>query len=117
MLPAVDSNDALSAFGEALKRLPRGTLSRVATATGLDVSYLTTIRAGRREPGINNFARIARALGMSADYLLGIGPADANAINERRKSEDAETARIDRALRKIQQEQEKLAARVAARKR
>lgn len=56
------------------KGLSQGEL---ATATGLQPSAVSHFEAGRRSPSFDNLAKLADALGVSIDFLLG-RPADAS---------------------------------------
>lgn len=56
------------------KGLSQGEL---ASATGLQPSAVSHFEAGRRSPSFDNLAKLADALGVSIDFLLG-RPADAS---------------------------------------
>lgn len=54
-------------------RIAKGlTHEGLAQATGLSLDSVQKIQAGRREPQASTLAAIARALGVSADSLLGL---------------------------------------------
>ena len=56
-------------------RKARGiTQTALAEAVGLCNTQLSSFERGVREPSLGNLRKIARALGVSADYLLGLTP-------------------------------------------
>lgn len=81
-----------------MKRLRRGELARISRETGLDPSYLSSISSGNKEPGVNNFAKIARAMGESADDLLGLERRDPSRPSV---AERAAVARAERAEKRM----------------
>ena len=45
------------------------TQEKLAEKSGLDPTYISDIERGRRNPGIKNVARLARALGLTTSEL------------------------------------------------
>ncbi|AEI71141.1 hypothetical protein [EBPR siphovirus 5] len=72
-------NDIAKTIGNRLAELraERGlTLQDVADRTGLSKTHVWELEAGRtRNPSIDTAVRLARALGVSLDYLTGIDSA------------------------------------------
>jgi transcriptional regulator with XRE-family HTH domain len=63
----------LAAFGRAIRahRLERGyTLERLAEEAGLHPRYVSDVERGRRNVGLINVARLARALSISLSELM-----------------------------------------------
>lgn len=44
----------------------------LATLVGMEPSMISHFEGGKREPSLENFIRIAKALNVSADMLLGL---------------------------------------------
>ena len=68
------SNDPPSIFAERLRRArdARGlSQSDVAKRSGLEPSAVSHFETGRRSPSFDNLKRLADALRVSTDYLLG----------------------------------------------
>jgi len=51
------------------------TLAQVAERASIDVSTLSRLEAGKRRLALDHIPALASALGVSADALLGVGPA------------------------------------------
>lgn len=50
----------------------RMALERLAVAADVKLTTLKSYRLGQKEPGAFSVARLAKALGVSSDYLLGL---------------------------------------------
>lgn len=64
-----------STLGDRLRamRLDRGlTHEQLAQAAGLTLNTVQTLQSGRRVPGAETIVALCRALGCSADELLGL---------------------------------------------
>lgn len=62
-------------LGDRLRaaRLARGlTHEELARAAGLATNHVQTLQSGRRQPNVDTLAALCRALGVSADELLGL---------------------------------------------
>lgn len=65
--------DELAAFGGAVRALRRRrglTQERLSELSELDQTYLSGVERGRRNLGLRNVYRIARALGVAGSALL-----------------------------------------------
>ena len=58
-------------LGERLKRLrlERGFSQRELSSPGVSYAYISRIEAGARQPSVTALRKLARKLGVSADYL------------------------------------------------
>jgi transcriptional regulator with XRE-family HTH domain len=67
----------LSALGRNIRRRREAiniSQEKLAEKAGLDQTYISGIECGRRNPGIKNVAKLAKALGLStADLCKGVG--------------------------------------------
>ena len=66
------SNGVLAALGRNVRRQREAkefTQEKLAEKSGLDPTYISDIERGRRNPGIKNVARLAKALGLSTSDL------------------------------------------------
>lgn len=73
----MDDNDVLDAVGPRLRavRQKRGaTLAQVSAATGISVSTLSRLEAGRRRPTLELLLPLARAHQVPLDELIGAPP-------------------------------------------
>jgi transcriptional regulator with XRE-family HTH domain len=74
--------DLLKTFGARLKKLrldQRMTQQKLAEEAGLDISYISRLERGRREPGLKNLIRLGLALKVGTERLVeGLRP-DENA--------------------------------------
>lgn len=67
-------DDLRAAFGERVRKLreQRGlSQAQLAERADLDVTYISGIERGRRNPGLNTLGRVARALGVTLPALVG----------------------------------------------
>jgi len=67
--------DAAGSFGQRLARVRQRrdmTQTEVAALAGIMPSAIAHFEAGRRKPGYFNIARLAKALAVTADELLGL---------------------------------------------
>jgi len=66
----------LAALGQNVRRRRETrdlTQEKLAEKSGLDPTYISDIDRGRRNPGIKNVARLAKALGLTtAELLVGV---------------------------------------------
>jgi transcriptional regulator with XRE-family HTH domain len=63
----------LAALGQNVRRRREArelTQEKLAEKSGLDPTYISDIERGRRNPGIKNVARLAKALGLTTAELL-----------------------------------------------
>lgn len=63
----------LTAFGRRLKRRRHElelTLLQLAHRSGLSKTYLCDLEHGRQEPGMRSLDRLARALGLTLNYVV-----------------------------------------------
>lgn len=75
-------NQMSETFGERLRRLRTAaglTQEQVAEGAGVPLTSLRNWERDRREPSVTTGAALARALGVSADELLGMGAGQAAA--------------------------------------
>ena len=66
------SNGVLAALGRNVRRqrdAKQFTQEKLAEKSGLDPTYISDIERGRRNPGIKNVARLAKALGLTTAEL------------------------------------------------
>ena len=70
------SNGILAALGRNVRRerdAKQFTQEKLAERSGLDPTYISDIERGRRNPGIKNVAKLAKALGLTtADLCKGV---------------------------------------------
>ena len=62
----------LSALGQNVRKRREArelTQEKLAEKSGLDPTYISDIERGRRNPGIKNVARLAKALGLATAEL------------------------------------------------
>lgn len=64
------------------------TLQQVATASNIDVSTLSRLEAGKRRLALDHLPRLAAALGVSADELIGCAPPQDPRVRERPRVHD-----------------------------
>ena len=65
-------NGILAALGRNVRRqrdAKQFTQEKLAEKSGLDPTYISDIERGRRNPGIKNVARLAKALGLTTAEL------------------------------------------------
>ncbi len=89
-------------FGQRLGRLrkTRGlTQAQLAKATGVTQANISYYENGARDPTASALTLLAKALGVSADVLLGVKPGKPAAGDEI----DASTRRLWRKLQRVQQ--------------
>lgn len=70
-------DEVLDAVGSRLRTIRRqrdSTLADVAAATGISVSTLSRLEAGRRRPTLDLLLPLAQAYGMQIDELIGAPP-------------------------------------------
>lgn len=66
------SNGILAALGRNVRRqrdAKQFTQEKLAEKSGLDPTYISDIERGRRNPGIKNVAKLAKALGLTTAEL------------------------------------------------
>ena len=66
------SNGVLAALGRNVRRqrdAKQFTQEKLAEKSGLDPTYISDIERGRRNPGIKNVAKLAKALGLTTSEL------------------------------------------------
>ena len=90
----MEKKSPTEALRSALLAIPDGQITRTATAAGLAVSQVLRLRRGLNlDIKISTLARLAQAMNVSADELLGLEPPDpirARDAAERALSADAE---------------------------
>jgi transcriptional regulator with XRE-family HTH domain len=67
-------DDLRAAFGQRVRKLrdQRGlSQAQLAERADLDITYVSGIERGRRNPGLNTLARLARALTVTLPMLVG----------------------------------------------
>jgi transcriptional regulator with XRE-family HTH domain len=73
----VTPDPVLSALGRNIRKRRESlnfSQEKLAEKAGLDQTYISGIECGRRNPGIKNVAKLAKALGLStADLCKGVG--------------------------------------------
>lgn len=77
MANQANSNEVLAEVGprlRAIRRQRETTLADVATETGISVSTLSRLEAGRRRPTLELLLPLARAYGVQIDELIGAPP-------------------------------------------
>ncbi len=80
--------DELAAFGAGVRALrQRRGLSqeRLAELSEMDQTYLSGVERGRRNLGLRNVYRIARALGISGSELMSEGETHMSAAGSRKR--------------------------------
>ncbi|MBU2702693.1 transcriptional regulator with XRE-family HTH domain [Sporomusaceae bacterium BoRhaA] len=99
---------------KALRNERGYTLKQVADAAGISVSFVSEIERGKRNPGLDNLHNIARALGVSSDFILA-GTNSINQVGDKREF-DKQFPNVVKILRrdgkKITPEKERLIARI-----
>ena len=66
-------DDLRAALGQRVKDLREGlelSQEKLAEKAGLDITYISGIERGRRNPGLNSLARLARALNVTLPALV-----------------------------------------------
>jgi transcriptional regulator with XRE-family HTH domain len=63
----------IAAFVRERRKRQRLTLRDLAARTDRSVTFLSELENAKQEPGAASIVRLCRALGVSADALLGIG--------------------------------------------
>lgn len=56
-------------FGERVRRLRTGTLRDLAKQIGISPAFLSDLENNKRTPGADTLHRLAKALGVSMDFL------------------------------------------------
>jgi transcriptional regulator with XRE-family HTH domain len=77
MANSVNADEVLAAVGprlRAIRRQRETTLADVAAETGISVSTLSRLEAGRRRPTLELLLPLARAYGVQIDELVGAPP-------------------------------------------
>lgn len=85
-------------LGERLKRLrkERGLSQRELSSPGVSYAYISRIEAGARQPSVKALRKLARKLGVSADYLETGSEVRADEERELRLSEAELKLRLER---------------------
>ncbi len=99
---------AMNVFGERLKEvreLQKMTRRELAKEAGIDPSLISRYEHGDRSPTAENIVRIAQALKVSADYLLGLtdNPQPYSDLPEMVKKELEECEQLEEKLKKIKE--------------
>ena len=91
------------ALRAALRAIPDGQMTATSNRAGISLTQLLRLRRGERlDVRISTLARLARAMGKSADELLGLEKPDpVRAIAERDRLSDEAAARVRRKVEKI----------------
>src|SRR5215211_4076302 len=77
MANQANTDDVLAAVGprlRAIRRQRETTLAAAAAATGISVSTLSRLEAGRRRPTLELLLPLAQAYGVQIDELVGAPP-------------------------------------------
>src|SRR5215510_14888383 len=69
--PLGERDHTTESLGERLKRLrkERGLSQRELSSPGVSYAYISRIEAGARQPSVKALRKLARKLGVSAEYL------------------------------------------------
>jgi hypothetical protein len=82
-------------LGAWVEKVCEGNQTRAAKMLGVSQGHISAMMLGTRGPGLNALLALREQTGKTADELLGLGPAPADALTERlRASFDLEVARF-----------------------
>lgn len=93
--------DPVKAFHEAVLRIEDGTLTKIAEKAGLTLHDILRYRRKPTDVRISNLARLADALGKSADELLGLKPPTATDVGSSPGLTSRDVARLRKRLAKM----------------